>query len=80
MQYDYGKNKKEHPEPVKAEVKGKSKGTRDNVFLLQVYNTDYFAAFSATVSGLWLAYKIFQYLFALPVFLFKASKEGMHVQ
>lgn len=23
MQYDYGKNKVEHPDPVKAEVKGK---------------------------------------------------------
>lgn len=24
MQYDYGKNKKEYPDPVKAEVKGES--------------------------------------------------------
>lgn len=24
MQYEYGKNKEEHPDPIKAEVKGKN--------------------------------------------------------
>lgn len=71
MQYDYGKNKKEQTEPVKADVKGKSKDTHDNVCLLKVYNIDYFAAFSA---GIWLAYNIIKYsktLFAWSLFLFK---------
>lgn len=56
MQYDFGKNKKEHPDPIKAEVKGKSKETHDNVCLLKVYNIHYFALsvffFKASKAGM----------------------------